>query len=155
MSDTIQIDHFRRAGGRFHLSVLFRSAAFEVLVRIELVAQTAHESSAHARYLLRVEREILLFGHADRHRAELAAQALAAQLLAAMSQTAHHARLVAHADLAHIHTHAELRRQLAHKIAEVDALLGLEVKDSLVTVEQVLDGHRVHVRIGFCSHLLE
>ena len=72
-----------------------------------------------------------------------------------MAQAAHHARLVAHADLAHVDAHVEVGRQLAHQVAEVDALLGLEVEDRLVAVEEELHRHGVHVGVGLGGHGLE
>ena len=72
-----------------------------------------------------------------------------------MPQAAHHAGLVAHADLAHVDAHAEVRGQLAHELAEVHALLRLEVEDGLVALEQVLHRHGVHVAVALGGHLLE
>ena len=151
----VVIDHLGRPGRRLHRGVQLGSAALEVLVGIELVAQTAHEAPAQPRDLLGVQREPLLLGHADGHGAELAAESLAAQLLTAVPDAAHHAGLVAHADLTHVDAHVEAGRQLAHQLAEVDALLGLEVEDGLVAVEQKLHGHRVHVLVVLPGHLLE
>ena len=102
----------------------FGGAALEVLVRVVLVAQTAHESAAESRDLQGVEREVLLLGHADRHGLELAPEPHAAQLLAAVAQPADHPRLVAHADLAHVDARVEPAREVADQVAEVHALLG-------------------------------
>ena len=72
-----------------------------------------------------------------------------------MPQPAHHARLVADADLAHVDAHVEMRRELAHELAEVDALLGLEVEHRVLAVEQVLHRNRVHLLAGGGRHLFE
>ena len=72
-----------------------------------------------------------------------------------MPQAAHHAGLVAHADLAHVDAHVEVRGQPAHELTEVHALLGLEVEHRLVAIQQVLHRHGMHVGVRLGRHLLE
>ena len=72
-----------------------------------------------------------------------------------MAKAADHARLITHADLAHVDAHMEARGELAHELAEVDALLRLEVEDRLVALEQVFHRHRMHVLVRLGGHLLE
>lgn len=91
----------RLAERRIDKRLLFGRAALKVLVRLELVAQAAHQATADAANFGRVERQVLLFCHADRNRLKLSAKARAAELLATLGIAAHQAGLVAHADLAH------------------------------------------------------
>ncbi len=72
-----------------------------------------------------------------------------------MRHAAHDARLIAHADLAHVDAHMEARRQLAHQFAEIDACFALEIEHSLIAVQQELDRYRVHVLAGLARHLAE
>ena len=72
-----------------------------------------------------------------------------------MAETADHASLVAHADLAHVDAHMEARGELANELAEVDALLRLEVEDRLVALKQIFHRHRMHVLVRLGRHLLE
>ena len=151
----VDLHHLGVAFGGRHHGVQLGAAALELFVGVGLVTQAAHEAPAHARDLLRVERKVLVFGHADRHGVELPAQTFAAQLLAAVAESAHDARLVAHADLAHVDALVETRRQRAHQLAKVHTLLGLEVKHRLVAVKKKLHGHGVHIKPLLGHHLLE
>ena len=72
-----------------------------------------------------------------------------------MAQAAHHTRLVADADLAHVDAHMQARRKRAHQLTEVDAVLGFEVEHCLVAVEQVLHRNRAHLLGGLRGKLLE
>ena len=129
--------------------------ALEFLIGIGLVAKAAHEATAQARNLLRVQRQILVFRHANRHRIELAAQASAAQLLTAMPETADDASFVAHADLTHVDANVEFRSERAHEFAEIDALICLEIEDRLVAIEKEFDGHGMHIELVLLDHFLE
>ena len=70
--------------------------------------------------------------------------ARAAQRPAARSVAAHHARLVAHADLPHLDAGAELGGQLAHEVPEIDAPLGREVEHQPRAVVELLDARELH-----------
>ena len=126
--------------------LLLWCTALEVFVRLELVAQAAHQAPAHARDLGGVERQVLLLGHADGHRLELATKARAAQLLAAGGVAADQPRLVAHADLAHVHAHVETVGEVAHELAEVHALLSGKVEDGLLAAKEELHPHGLHLQ---------
>ena len=89
----------------------------------QLVAQAAFQAAAHARQLRRVQAEVLLLGHLDRHRLERLQPGRAAQRAAAGAVAAEHLGFVAHADLAHLDAHPEMRGQIAHQLAEVHARL--------------------------------
>ena len=135
-----------RAKRRLDDGVLLGRALLEVAVRLELVAQAAHETAARAGDLVGVERQVLLLCHADGHGLKAAAKARAAQLLAAVAKASHERGLLAHADLAHVDALAQLAGEVAHELAEVDALVGREVADALLAAEQVLDGDGLHVQ---------
>ena len=72
-----------------------------------------------------------------------------------MTKAAHHTRLVANADLAHVDAHMQTRRKRSHQLTEVDAVLGFEVEHGLVAVEQVLHRNRAHLLGGLRGKLLE
>src|SRR5258708_6634865 len=55
-----------------------------------------------------------------------------------------HLRFVADADLPHLDPRAELRRQLAHELAEVDAAIRREIENQLRPVERLLDARELH-----------
>ena len=92
----------RLAERRIDERLLFGRTALKVLVRFELIAQAAHQAAANAADLGGIERQVLLFCHADRDGLKLSAKARATELLAALGIAAHQASLVAHADLAHV-----------------------------------------------------
>src|SRR5581483_10524314 len=110
----------------------------------QLVAQAALEPSAQTRQLRRVQAQVLLLRHLDRHRLERVQEGRAAQRAAAGAVPADHLRFVADADLAHLDARAEFARELAHQLAEVDARVGGEVEDQLRAVEGVLDARQLH-----------
>ena len=87
---------------------------------------------------------MLLLGHLDRHRLERAQPGRAAQRPAARAVAAEHLRLVADANLAHLDAHPEVRGQIAHQLAEVDARLGRVIEDEARAVEHVLDLRQLH-----------
>src|SRR5688572_3329321 len=95
----------------------------------QLVAQTALEPAAQAGELRRIEAQLLLLGHLDRHRLEGGEKRRAAQGPAARSVAAKQLRLVADAHLTHLDARPELRRKLPNQLAEVDAGVGGEVED--------------------------
>ncbi len=72
-----------------------------------------------------------------------------------MAQAADHARLVAHADLAHVDAHVQAAGERPHQFAEVHAVFRLEVEDRLFAVEEVLHRHRAHLLGGLRGELLE
>ena len=144
----VVLDDLALSQRRVDDGVALGRAALEVAVGLELVAQAAHEAPARARDLGRVEREVLLLGHADAHRVEARGETTAAELLAAVAVAADDGGLLAHADLAHVDAHVELAREITHELAEVHAVLGGEVADGLLLVEEELDAHGLHLKSG-------
>ena len=72
-----------------------------------------------------------------------------------MAQTAHHASLIANADLTHVDAHMKPRRERTHQLAEVDAVLGFEVEHRFVAIEEVFHRNRAHLLGGLRGKLLE
>ena len=151
----VELDDLGRTGRRLDRRVDLRRTRLEILVGLVLVAQAAHEPAAGARDLAGIEREILLLGHLDGDGLERAAHADAAQHLAAMADAAHGAGLVANAHLAHVDVDVEPRREVAHELAEVDALLGREVEDGVVSVEHVLHVDGLDIEVALLGELAE
>ena len=151
----VDFNDLRFAARHLHHRTLLGAMALEFLIGIGLVAKAAHEATAQARNLLRVQRQILVFRHANRHRIELAAQASAAQLLAAVPETADDARFVAHADLTHVDSNMEFRSERAYEFAEIDALICFEIENRFVAIEKELDGHGMHIELVLLDHFLE
>ena len=141
----------RRIDERF----LFGRTALKVLVRLELIAQTAHQAAANAADLGRVERQVLLFCHADRDGLKLSAKARAAELLSALGIAAHQAGLVAHADLAHVDADVQRRGQILDELAKIDAFLSRKVEHGLLAAKQVLDADRLHLEVELLDQAAE
>ena len=79
---------------------------------------------------------------------------MAAEGLAADTQTAQHTGLVTHADLAQLDTGTENAGQILHQGAEVHAALGGEEKDDLAGVKAELHLHQLHVQLVALHQLL-
>src|SRR6185503_13280857 len=133
------------AAGRVRAAAVVGAAGVRDAFAVgQLVAQAALQASALSRQLGRVETELLLLGHPDRDRLEGAQPGRAAEGAAARAVAAEHLGLVAHTDLPHLDPHAEVRREIAHQLAEVDARVGGVIEDEPRAVEQVLDPGQLH-----------
>ena len=133
-----------------HLGQLFQGGLIIVL----LVLEAAHQPAALARYLGRVEGEVLLLGHLDGHGLEIPQEGVAAQLPAAGAQAAQHLGLVPHADLAQLNAHFEYGSQVLHQFPEIDAAVGGEIEDDLGPVEGILRVHQLHLQLVLGDALL-
>ena len=122
------------------------TVAVETVVVLLLVGKAAQEASADARDLGRIEEKVLLLGHADGHRRELAQVAAAAADHAAVAHRAHHLRFVAYADLAKFDAGAVFAHQILYQLPEVDARRGGKVKDELAAVKIDFHFHKFHVQ---------
>ena len=145
----------RLAKRRIDERLLFGRTALKVLVRLELITQAAHQAAANAANLGRVERQVLLFCHADRDGLKLSAKARATELLAALGIAAHQAGLVAHTDLAHVDANVQRRGQILDELAKIDALLGRKVEHGLLAAKQVLDADRLHLEVELLDQATE
>ena len=145
----------RLAERRIDERLLFGRAALKVLVGLELVAQAAHQAAAHAADLGRVERQVLLFCHADRDGLKLSAKARATELLSALGIAAHQAGLVAHADLAHVDANVQRRGKVLDELTKIDALLGRKIEHGLLAAKQVLHADRLHLEVELLDQATE
>ena len=145
----------RLAERRVDKRLLFGRAALKVLVRLELIAQAAHQAAANTADLGRVERQVLLFCHANRDGLKLSAKTRAAEFLSALGIAAHQAGLVAHADLTHVDANVQRRGQVLDELAKIDALLGRKVEHGLLAAKQVLDADRLHLEVEFLDQTAE
>src|SRR5258708_28851681 len=84
----------------------------------QLVAEAALQPAALPRELRGIQAQVLLLRHLDRHRLERAEPCGTAERTAAGAVAAEHLRLVADADLAHLHPHAEVLGQIPHQLPE-------------------------------------
>ena len=71
---------------------------------------------------------------------------VAADRLAAVAVVGQQLGLVAHADLPHLDARLILAGQVLDQLAEIDALLGQEIKDDALAAEQVLDIDQFHLQ---------
>ena len=117
-------------------------------VKINLVRQAAHEAPAHAGDLTRREGQVLVLGHAQRHRRKALEPRRAAQPPPAHAHAVQALGLVADADLAQLDPGAELRGQVLHQLAEVHPLLGREVERHAVPVELAFHIRQVHWKLS-------
>jgi hypothetical protein len=115
------------AAGRLAGRVDAGQAAAQLLVGRELVEQAALEPAAVAEQAGIGQRHVLGLGHLHRDRLELPEMGRAAELAAAGADAVHDPRGVTSADLAHLDARVELAGELADELAEVDAILGVEV----------------------------
>ena len=113
-----------------------------------LVDEAALEAAALARDLRRVEREVLILRHLDRDGRELRQERRAAELAPARADAAHHLGLVAHAHLAHLDARVNAAREVAHEVAEIDALLGREVERRAVAATVQLDAEHLDGQVS-------
>src|SRR5207249_1343349 len=101
-------------------------------VELVLVPQAAHEPPARARDLRRIERQPLILGHAEIHRAQFRQPRRRTVLPAAAADAVEPLGLVALANLLQLDPRAEHRRQLTHERAEIHAPLGGEIQRELL-----------------------
>src|SRR5712691_12061358 len=110
----------------------------------KLVTETALEPAAQAGELRWIQAQVLLLGHLDRDGLERLQERRAAERTAAGTVPAVHLGLVANTDLPHLDPRPELRRELAHELAEVDPAVGGEIEEQLRSVERLLDACQLH-----------
>ena len=133
----------------------FLGEAFARLhIELVLVAQTAHEATAGAGDLGGVEcREALILGRARLDRTELGEPGGRAELAAAPSDAVEPTGLVAHADVPHVHAGGETLLELAHQLAEIDALLGCEVAGEPAAIPLPFGVADLHVEVQLAHDL--
>jgi len=100
-------------GGAQHPPLLGEPLA-RLHVEIVLVAEAAQQPPAAARDLRRVERQVLILGERQAHRAQLRQPARAAVLATAPAHAVEPLRLVPRADLPQLDARVEQAREVAH-----------------------------------------
>src|SRR5262249_47681171 len=125
-----------------------RQIAAQLLVGRELVEQAALEPAAVAEQPVVGQRHVLRLGHLHRDRLELSQIRRAAELPAPPPHAVEHPGGVAGADLSHLDARAELAREIAHELAEIDALLAAEVHSHPALPGRHLDVHDLHDQIA-------
>jgi hypothetical protein len=101
---------------------LLRETLAAAHVEVMLVPEAAEQAATPAGNLRRVERQMLILGQGEAHRAQLWQPTGAAVLAAAAADAIEALGLVARADLPQVDPRAEQGRELAHQITEIDAL---------------------------------
>ena len=91
----------------------------QCLVRFLFVFQAAHQSSAGTRNLRRIQRQILLLRHFDRHRDKIRQIGVAAKRPPADSVASENLRLIPHADLTQLNSCTENTCKILHQVAEI------------------------------------
>ena len=117
---------------------------FDAFAVGDFVAQAALQATAHPRQLGRVQAEVLLLGHLDRHRLERLQPGRAAERTAAGAVAAEHPRFVSYADLAHLDPRPEVRGEVAHQLPEIDPAFSRVIEDQPRAVEQLFDAGQLH-----------
>src|SRR5262245_39631181 len=127
------------AAGRVVAAAFAATAAVDLALGVrQFVTQTALQPPAQPRQFRRVEAQVLLLSHLDRDRLERMEKRGAAERPPARAVAAEHFGLVADAHLPHLDPRAQLGRQLADELAEIDTPLSREVEDDPRAVERLL-----------------
>src|SRR6202011_5030320 len=119
---------------RRHELAFLRETLATLDVELVLVAQAAHQAPARAGDLRRIERQTLILGNAEIDGSELGEPRRGAILASAAAYAIQSLGLIAHPDLFQLDAGAEERREIAHQVAEIDALVGREVERELLPI---------------------
>ena len=142
-------DHLLLAQRRRQDLPLFREFASTQHVELMLVAQAAHQPTAGPGDLLRIERQLLIFGDAEIDRTQVGEPRRRAVLASAASHARESLGFVAHADLLELDPGAEQRGEIAHQAAKVDATFGGKVDREFAPVPLPFDiGELHHQMVG-------
>src|SRR5207244_3107370 len=131
-----------------------RQPRAELLVRRELIEETALQPSAVAEQPVVGERHVLGLRHPHRDRLEAPEVRRAAELAPARPDAVHELGRVARADLAHLDPRVELAREVADQLAKVDALVGVEIDGHAARRGLHLDVHDLELEPAPARHLL-
>ena len=89
------------------------------VVPVELVGKTAQEAATLTGNLHRVERKILVFCHADRNRAKLVRNSVAAEWTSTNTKASCNAAFIANTNLAKFNAHFENADKVFYELAEI------------------------------------
>lgn len=142
-------DHLALALRGLHPGADRRSGLLEPLVQGMFVLQATHQPAARAGDAQRVEREVLVLRHPDRHRLEVGEERGTAQVTTARADAALHARRVAGGELPQLDPAVQRGAQIADQGTEVHPVRRGEVDGRAVAAglrrgQDVVDGHHLH-----------
>ena len=112
-----------------------RSEGKEIFISVLLVFKATHKSAAATRNFGRVQGKSLLLGHLDGNGLEIIEETRAAEGLTADSDSAEHLGLIADTYLAKLDSRVEGRGEVFNKLAEINASVGGEIEQNLISVE--------------------
>jgi len=150
--DDVDVAHLAVAQSCSHPLVTARHPRALVDVGFVLVAEAAHQAPAHARDLLGVESEPLIFDHLDADGLEIEQERGAALDAAAGGQPPEHPSAFPEADLVHLDAQLQDFGQLLDQVAKIDAPIGAEVKRDLAAVRRELGHQELHVELELARH---
>jgi hypothetical protein len=131
---------------------LARHPALDAHVLFMFVGKAAEQASTNPADLRRVQREVLILRHFNRHARVVGKECGAAEQATAWTDAAQEFCLVARTDLAEFDAGAKRARQIAHQGAEIDAFFSGEVEGQSRAVERILgfdQAHRQSVFLDF------
>jgi hypothetical protein len=131
-------------GRGVHRAAVLRRVLAELLIQRMLVLQAAHQPPACPGDPQRVDGQVLVLRHPDRHRLEVLQERGAAQVTAARPDAALKPRLVPRPDLAQLDARLQPAAQVAHQRAEVHPLRRAEVDDERVLRADVVHRGELH-----------
>ena len=131
--------------GRIRTGAMVGAAAVLDAIAVgQLVAETALQAAALARQLRRIQAQVLLLRHLDRDGLERTEPGRAAERPPTRAVAAEHLGFVPHPDLTHLDSGLEVRRQIAHELAEIDPRVGRVIEDDPRAVEELLHFGQLH-----------
>ena len=134
-------------------SVLRGIALDRLDVHVQLVIEAALQLAALAGQFLWVEGELLVTRGTGGNATEIRKPRAAAQFPPAAADAADTPRLLARADLFHLHAHLETVAHRAHDPPEIDTVFGGVVHDGLGAVALVLHVGHLHIQPRLAHHL--
>ena len=144
--DVDALDQAVQAVRGLHLVPGMGKGLVEFLVDLGLVFEAAHEPSAHARDLARIERKVLFLGHLNGDGHKIGKPGMAAERPAAASVSAQNLGLVSDTHLAQLDARAEYTRQILDQFAEIHAAVRGEIKQHFAVVKSIFGIDQLHIQ---------
>ena len=143
-ADDIMSDHL--AGFVLGLDGLayLGKTGFQLLIGLVFIGQTAHQPTALAGNLGRIQRQTLLLSHFDGNRLKFFDECGTAYLTTTAPDATAHLCLVSDTNLAHLNSGSELLDEAFHQFAKIDATVRRKKKCKTTRVESTFNGKEVH-----------
>ncbi|MNW58760.1 hypothetical protein D3C74_366430 [compost metagenome] len=106
--------------------------------------QATHESSAKTGNLCGIQRKVLILGHLNGYRLEVAKPGGTAEHTSAWPQSAEHLGFITHPYLPELDSGTENACQILDQLTEIDSSFSGEIKDDLVAVKRKFHIHELH-----------